>query len=68
MACTASGGLHPAPISRPSHHRAEGGRCVKSRCSMEQGLEMRPALWHANGKFVLFVHELHEVSCAMPCT
>ena len=34
---------------------------------MEQGLEMRPVLWHANGKFVLFVHELHEVPCAMPC-
>ena len=28
---------------------------------MQQGLERQPVLWHANGKFVLFVHELHEV-------
>ena len=27
---------------------------------MEQGLARQPVLWHANGKFVLFVHELLE--------
>ena len=32
---------------------------------MQQGLERQPVLWHANGKFVLFVHELHEVRRTM---
>eukprot|EP00964_Phaeocystis_antarctica_P030494 scaffold17227_cov60-Phaeocystis_antarctica.AAC.1 len=42
---------------------------MRSRRSMEERLERRPVLWHANGKFVLFVHELHEVRRTMdaPC-
>ena len=38
---------------------------MRSRRSMEERLERRPVLWHANGKFVLFVHELHEVRRTM---
>ena len=46
--------------AREAHEETGGLLSASARRSMEQGLARQPVLWHANGKFVLFVHELLE--------